>query len=119
MWVIVIVCIFTILLGCIALYSAIENRPKYHAVIIKAAGYLPGTEIPDGADAITQATSEGGNTHVFVDKLVEKLDSLNTQVKVIDFSNYRDMKCIYRSDTEGKDAMVDFVIICRQVDCRS
>lgn len=81
---VVFVCTLTILLGCFLKFYCMK-RP-YSAVIIKAAGYLPDTEAPEGADAITNATSEGGNTHVFADKLVEKLTALDIEAKVVDFS---------------------------------
>jgi len=81
---VVFVCTLAILLGCFLKFYCMK-RP-YSAVIIKAAGYPPGTEAPAGADAITDATSEGGNTHVFADKLVEKLTALDIEAKVVDFS---------------------------------
>lgn len=56
------------------------------AVIIKAAGYLPGTEAPEGADAITRATSDTNNTHTFAVKLQEKLTEQNMIVRIMDYT---------------------------------
>jgi len=56
------------------------------AVIIKAAGYLPGTVAPEGPDAITRATSDTNNTHTFSVKLQDKLTEQNMIVRIIDYT---------------------------------
>ncbi|MFH1941315.1 MAG: hypothetical protein ABIL68_04365 [bacterium] len=67
-------------------FSSCVKGPKFNAVIIKAAGYLPNTSAPENPDALTQATSEGGNTHTFADTLAGKLTALKVQSEIVDFS---------------------------------
>ena len=99
-----------ILLGFLFIFWKLQNETEYHAVIIKAAGYIPGTEIPEGSDAITRATSDGGNTHVFADKLAKILDETGIQTKIIDFSECRDLSCILHSDGDEKRSSVNIII---------
>lgn len=87
-----------------------EKAPKCHAVIIRAAGYIPGTKKPEGPDAITHATSKPGNTYVFTDKLVKKLRALGVEARVADFSQCRNLECIYRPDEENPRQLVDIVV---------
>ena len=89
-----------------------ENKEvqKCHAVIIRAAGYIPGTAKPEGADAITHATSQPGNTYVFTDKLVNKLRVLGVEARVVDFSQCRNLECIYRQGTEDRRQLVDIIV---------
>ena len=81
-----------------------------HAVIIRAAGYIPGTKKPEGPDAITHATSKPGNTYVFTDKLVNKLRVLGVEARVVDFSQCRNLECIYRQGTEDRRQLVDIIV---------
>lgn len=87
-----------------------REESKYHAVIIKAAGYIPGTEKPEDPDAITNATSEGGNTHVFADRLAKILGETGIETKTIDFSECRDLSCILHSDGDEKRPMVNLIV---------
>jgi len=76
-------------LSMIWLLSCSQNTGTRSAVIIKAAGYLPGTEAPEGPDAITSATSEGNNTHTFAEKLQEKLQAQKIAVRIVDYTDAR------------------------------
>jgi len=110
---VVLVAAFAIVLSCTAATPPTveaKDAPRFHAVIIRGAGYLPGTKKPKGVDVITHATSKGGNTYVFSDKLVEKLAKLGTATKVVDFSKCRDLKCVYRVDKTGGRCAVDLVV---------
>jgi hypothetical protein len=74
--------IAVILLTCVAagltaaLTAAAEaQETAFRAVIIRgAAGHLPDEKPPEGPDAITQATSEPGNTYVFSKRLAGELE---------------------------------------------
>ena len=87
---IVSLCLFLIFICCV-------RGPKFQAVIIKAAGYLPNTQAPEVADAITHATSEGGNTHVFTDTLVKHLTASSIKTDVVEFSEL-EMKHLEEAD---------------------
>ena len=65
-------------------------KPKYRVVIIRAAGYVPGTKKPTAVDAITHATDKAANTYVFTRNLAEKLAALKTQAKIMDYSECKD-----------------------------
>ncbi|MFO7891449.1 MAG: hypothetical protein R6V04_14050 [bacterium] len=47
---------------------------------------LPGTDAPEGPDAITRATSDTNNTHTFAVKLKDKLTEQNMIVRIIDYT---------------------------------
>ena len=83
---------------------------KCYAVIIRAAGYIPGTTKPEGADAITHATSKPGNTYVFTDNLVNKLRALGVEASVVDFPQCQNLECLYRAGTEKPRQLVDLVV---------
>ena len=73
-------------LSIICLLISLQCTGPKTAVIIKAAGYLPGAEAPEGADAITRATSDTNNTHTFSVKLQEKLTEQNMIVRIMDYT---------------------------------
>ena len=75
-----------------------QQGKSFRAVIIKGAGYLPGTEKPTDPDAITHATSEPGNTHVFCDQLVKKMAEKKINASVIDFSECVELDCLDSAD---------------------
>jgi hypothetical protein len=83
---------------------------KFHAVIIRAAGYIPGTEKSEGHDAITHATSQPGNTYVFTDRLVKKLGTFAVEARVVDFSQCQNLECIYLPGAENRRQLVDIII---------
>lgn len=101
---------FLMLLGLLFIFCRLQDKTKYHAVIIKAAGYIPGTEKPEDPDAITRATSEGGNTHVFTDKLAKMLDETGIETKIVDFSECRDLSCVFCSEGDEKRSTVNLVV---------
>ena len=101
--------VLIVLIGSLFIYCA-KKEEIYRVVIIKAAGYLPGTEPPTEPDAITQATSEGGNTHVFVDKLVERLSLLKAEAKVVNHLDCQNLDCIYHVDAKGEKEPSDLTV---------
>jgi hypothetical protein len=60
-------------------------------LIIKAAGYLEGQK-PEGPDAVTEATSAGGNTHLFADKLRGEFIGLGREAEIIAFNDSTSLK---------------------------
>jgi len=78
--------------------SYAQEGEAYQVVIIKGAGYLPGTEKPSEPDAITNATSVPGNTHVFCDSLVQKFSGQKVKTHVFDFSECGGLTCLDQAD---------------------
>ena len=87
-----------------------KETQKFHAVIIRAAGYLPGTQKAEGVDAITHATSKPGNTYVFTEKLVKKLGLIGVEARVVDFSQCPNLECVYLPGTENPRQLVDIIV---------
>ena len=87
-----------------------QEHPQYRAVIVRGAGYLPGTEKPTEPDAITNATSEPGNTYVFSKKLAVKLSELKVDVEIIDFPRCSNLSCLEYTGADGKRHIADIVI---------
>ena len=83
---------------------------KIHAVIIRAAGYLPGTPKAEGFDAITHATSKPGNTYVFTEKLVRKLKALGVEARVVDFSQCPNLECVCLPGIDNPRQVVDIIV---------
>lgn len=91
-----------ILFGTFIIFCPTESYAQegktYQVVIIKGAGYLPGAEKPTEPDAITQATSVPGNTHVFCDSLVQKFSVQKVETQVFDFSECGGLTCLDQAD---------------------
>jgi hypothetical protein len=67
--------------------DAESASPKnVEVLIIKAAGFAEG-EKPEGPDAITEATSAGGNTHLFADRLRGEFIGLGREAEVVSFND--------------------------------
>jgi len=75
-----------LLLSIFILISLLQCSGSRSVVIIKAAGYLPDAEKPEGDDAITRATSKDNNTHTFAERLQEKLLAQKMIVRIIDYT---------------------------------
>lgn len=69
-------------------------QKKYRVVVIRGAGVVPDTKKPEGADAITSATSLGMNTYTLTSALAGKLAALDATVEVKQFSECRDLICL-------------------------
>ncbi len=93
------------------LNQAAENdlQTKYQVVIIQGAGYLPDTKKPEGADAITTATTEVLNTYVLTTALTKKLNALNMNVTVLSYTECAELKSLYTSP-DGTRRRTDLVI---------
>lgn len=91
--------------------TAEAQETAYRAIIIRGAGHLPGEKPPEGPDAITQATSEPGNTYVFSKRLVEELEKNGIRTTIVEYTDCRDMSCLDYTDASGKQRTVDFVIL--------
>lgn len=95
------------------LFSADTAKPqpaKYCAVIIQAAGYLPGEKKPEGTDAITHATTKGINTYVVTEKLVDKLAALGAVTNIVAFSDCPDLGCLCPVEEDGRKRIPDLVV---------
>ena len=90
--------------------SVAQEGSQYHAVIIRAAGYLPGAEKPKDSDAITHATSEPGNTYVFTEQLVEMMGKQDIETEIVDFPQCKNLSCVERCDNDKNRHMVDIII---------
>jgi hypothetical protein len=77
---------------------------KVRAVIVRAAGALPGQDKPGGSDAITHATPKPMNTYVFTEALAESLADLRVETRIVDFSECRNLECLLPpgTDSSGK-----------------
>ncbi len=90
--------------------DASASAPKhFRAVVIQGAGYLPGAKKPQGADAITHATTKVVNTYVLTDALVAKLTALGVAVEVMQFNDCKDLACLDASASNTVKS-VDLVI---------
>jgi hypothetical protein len=105
----------TLLVACTASLTALAADAaapapkKYRVVVIQAAGYLPGTEKPKGADAITHATSKVNNTYSLTTALATKLEALDAGVEVKQFSDCKGLSCLDAS-ADGKVKSANLVI---------
>jgi hypothetical protein len=87
-----------------------DSPSKLGAVIIRAAGLFPGQDVAKGVDAITHATGAPMNTYVFVDGLAKSLTNLNVDVRIVDFSECRNLDCLLPSSGTKTHAKVDIVV---------
>jgi len=92
-----------------AAFAEATAPKKYRAVVIQGAGVVPNTMKPEGADAITGATSLGLNTYTLTTTLAEKLAALDVAVEVKPFSECKDLACLDAS-ADGKVKAADLVI---------
>lgn len=110
-----IIMIPTMLVACaITMATTLANAEvatpkKYRAVVIQGAGYLPDGKKPEGADAITSATSKINNTYDLTKALVAKLAAQDVDVEVKSFSDCKDLTCLDAS-ADGKIQAADIVI---------
>ena len=91
--------------------SAEAQEASYRAVIIRGAGHLPGAKPPEGPDAITQATSEPGNTYVFSERLAKELEKNGIKTAIVNYIDCGDLSCVNYTDAAGTRRAVDFVIL--------
>jgi hypothetical protein len=75
-----------------------------HAVIVKAAGTLPGEEPADHPDAITEATTETWNTHAYADRLALALQERGVDAVVVDHLDCEDLACVQGVPEAGSNA---------------
>ena len=87
------------------------QETSYRAVIIRGAGHLPGAKPPEGPDAITQATSEPGNTYVFSERLAKEFEKNGIKTTIVDYIDCGDFSCVNYTDAAGTHRAVDFVIL--------
>lgn len=76
------------------------------AVIVKAAGHLPGEKAESDPDAITGATTANKNTHVFADTLADKLKEKGADTEVYQHFECANMSCAQK---DGKTA--DIIVL--------
>ena len=91
--------------------AAEAQETSYRAVIIRGAGHLPGAKPPEGPDAITQPTSEPGNTYVFSERLAKELAKNGIKTTIVEHTDCSDLSCINYTDAAGTRRAVDFVIL--------
>jgi len=92
--------------------AAVDGQDaSYRAVIIRGAGHLPNLKAPEGPDAITNATSEPGNTYVFSERLAEELEKNGIKPAIVDYTECSDLTCVTYTNAAGARRAVDFVIL--------
>jgi len=84
--------------GRVSAQEEAAPAPKYSLLIVRAAGQVPGSEKPTGADAITQATDEAANTYIFSESLVAKLKAMNIKAEIKDHSACKDFEKLLTVD---------------------
>lgn len=107
----IVVVLLTAVLLVTGSTAADAQETGYRAVIIRGAGYLPGTKPPEDPDAITHATSEPGNTYVFSERLAEELGKNGITTTIAEHTDCADMSCVTYTDAGGARRAVDFVIL--------
>ncbi len=87
----------------------VESGPRNeHAIVLKAAGYLPGEGPPDDVDAISEATTATWNTHEYADRLRDQLEDRGREAQVVDFVDCKDLSCLLLPSGDDTAAVVVF-----------
>lgn len=108
---VILLILLTTVLVVIGKPTAEAQETGYRAVIIRGAGYLPGAKPPEASDAITQATSEPGNTYVFSERLAKELEQNGIKTAIVDYTDSSDLSCVNYNDAAGTRRAVDFVVL--------
>lgn len=80
------------------------------AVIVRAAGRLPGQDKPERADAVTHATAKPVNVYVFAEELAKSLTRLNAETRIVEFSECRDLQCLLAQPATDNPENADIVV---------
>lgn len=75
--------------------------PLEGALIVKAAGPPPGEEPADHPDAITAATTDTFNTHVFAEGLAARLEARGMSATVVDHFDCPELDCASGSSLDA------------------
>lgn len=87
-----------------------DPPPNACAVIVRAAGVLPGQDKLQNSDAVTHATPKVMNTYVFSEELAKSLAELKVETRIVDFSECRNLECLRLQPLTDNPQRVDILV---------